>query len=140
MYIVPFGLALFFTEFCLAIVHSFSGVVCVRGDKSFVTNPKLYFPHTFTMHFTTFAFAAGLGLVAAHGADAGDRLPVPQIMTGRRAMQDFTAARRQIQRRAAEVEPAPAASELEARQSVGRCGPDYDNQVCDDGYCCSSAG
>ncbi|KAJ0344776.1 hypothetical protein COL154_007415 [Colletotrichum chrysophilum] len=92
------------------------------------------------MHFTTLAFAAGLGLAAAHGADSGDRLPVPQIMTGRRAMQDFTAARPQIQRRAAKPELAPAASELEARQSVGRCGPDYDNQVCDDGYCCSSAG
>lgn len=139
MYIVPFGVALFFTEFCLAIVHSFSAAVCVHGDKSLVTT-NLYSPHTFTMHFTTLAFAAGLGLAAAHGADSGDRLPVPQIMTGRRAMQDFTAARRQIQRRAAEAEPAPAVSKLEARQSVGRCGPDYDNQVCDDGYCCSSAG
>ncbi|TDZ18720.1 putative peptidoglycan-N-acetylglucosamine deacetylase [Colletotrichum orbiculare MAFF 240422] len=90
------------------------------------------------MHFTTLAIAAaGLGLAAAHG---GDGVAVPNIMAGRRAMQDFTAARRQIQRRAAHVEPVQEASELEKRQSVGRCGPNYNNQVCDAGYCCSSAG
>ncbi|KAJ2897891.1 putative peptidoglycan-N-acetylglucosamine deacetylase [Zalerion maritima] len=28
---------------------------------------------------------------------------------------------------------------LHVRQSVGRCGPDFDDQECDTGYCCSSA-
>ncbi|OHE96562.1 polysaccharide deacetylase [Colletotrichum orchidophilum] len=92
------------------------------------------------MHITTLAFAATLGLAVAHGTHGGDELPVPNIMAGRRALQDFTAARRAVQRRADHVEPVPEASELEKRQSVGRCGPDYDNQVCDNGYCCSSAG
>ncbi|KAF6833307.1 polysaccharide deacetylase [Colletotrichum plurivorum] len=91
------------------------------------------------MHFTTtaLAFAASFGLAAAHG---GDSLPLPNIMAGRQALQDFTAARRQVQRRAAYVEPVHEASELEKRQSVGRCGPNFNNQVCDAGYCCSSAG
>ncbi|KAF6834206.1 polysaccharide deacetylase [Colletotrichum musicola] len=91
------------------------------------------------MHFTTAAltFAASFGLAAAHG---GDSLPLPNIMAGRQALQDFTAARRQVQRRAAYVEPVHEASELEKRQSVGRCGPNFNNQVCDAGYCCSSAG
>ncbi|KAJ0163988.1 Chitin deacetylase [Colletotrichum tanaceti] len=89
------------------------------------------------MLFTTLAFAASCGLAAAHG---GDGLPLPNIMAGRGAMQDFTSARRQIQRRAAHVEPVREASELEKRQSVGRCGPSFNNQVCDPGYCCSSAG
>ncbi|KAF6801224.1 polysaccharide deacetylase [Colletotrichum sojae] len=91
------------------------------------------------MHFTTttLAFAASFGLAAAHG---GDSLPLPNIMAGRQALQDFTSARRQIQRRAAHVEPVHEASELEKRQSVGRCGPNFNNQVCDPGYCCSSAG
>ncbi|KAK2041191.1 glycoside hydrolase/deacetylase, partial [Colletotrichum somersetense] len=61
-------------------------------------------------------------------------------MAGRQALQDFTAARRQVKRRAAHIEPVREASELEKRQSVGRCGPDFGNQVCDDGDCCSSAG
>ncbi|KAF9878054.1 hypothetical protein CkaCkLH20_04630 [Colletotrichum karsti] len=91
------------------------------------------------MHYSTLAFAVSLGLAAAHGAD-GDRQAAPQLMAGRRAMQEFTAVRRQVQRRAAHVEPVHEASELEIRQSVGRCGPDHDNAVCDDGYCCSSAG
>ncbi|KAL0931504.1 polysaccharide deacetylase [Colletotrichum truncatum] len=89
------------------------------------------------MHFTTLAIAAGLGLAAAHG---GDGVPLPNIMAGRRALQEFTSARRQVQRRAAHVEPVHEASELEKRQSVGRCGPNFNNQVCDAGYCCSSAG
>lgn len=92
------------------------------------------------MHFTTLTFAAAIGLAAAHGSHGGDGVPVPNIMGGRRAMKEFTSARRQVERRAAHVEPVLEASELEKRQSVGRCGPDQNNQVCDEGYCCSSAG
>ncbi|KAK1726336.1 polysaccharide deacetylase [Colletotrichum acutatum] len=93
------------------------------------------------MHFTTLAFAVSLGLAAAHGAHGGDEQPVPNIMAGRRALQDFTAARRTVQRRAAHAGTEPAVSELEKRQSPdGRCGPDHNNQVCDQSDCCSSAG
>lgn len=82
-------------------------------------------------------------VVVAHGPSR-EGLPVPNFMAGRDALEAMRESRKQaIERRVTGLRSAKDSDALvpalQTRQA-GRCGPNFGDQVCEDGYCCSSAG